>query len=161
MRKAGAGRIVPIKVFRDGKEQVLSITVGRLQDSPQAGPDPAKDESAMPGVPKQEADGPAPTLGELLGFDLAPVDAVRRKTFGLPETLAGLVVTEVTPGTDAYAKGVLAGWVVNEINQKRVASLNDVQRIVDSAREAGRPAVLLKVTDAAGNGRFIAVRLTG
>ena len=159
--EAGAGRIVPIKVFRDGKEQVLSITVGRLQDSPQAGPDPAKDESAMPGVPKQEADGPAPTLGELLGFDLAPVDAVRRKTFGLPETLAGLVVTEVTPGTDAYAKGVLAGWVVNEINQKRVASLNDVQRIVDSAREAGRPAVLLKVTDAAGNGRFIAVRLTG
>jgi len=32
---------------------------------------------------------------------------------------------------------------------------------VNAAKEAGRPAVLFKVTDATGSNRFIAVRLAG
>ena len=65
----------------------------------------------------------------------------------------------MTPGTDAERKGLLAGLVISEVNQRRVETVEDVGEIVGAAKEAGRPAVLFKVTDPAGSSRFVAVRL--
>ena len=76
-----------------------------------------------------------------------------------PGRADGVVVTEVAGGSDADRKGVIPGLVVTEVNQKQVATVDELNSLVDEAREAGRPAVLFKVTDPAGTSRFIAVRL--
>jgi serine protease Do len=68
-------------------------------------------------------------------------------------------VTAVNDGSDASRKGMLPGLVITEVNQKGVATVADVTEMVGAAKEAGRPAVLFKVTDPTGASRFIAVRL--
>jgi hypothetical protein len=50
---------------------------------------------------------------------------------------------------------------VASVNGQLVAKTADVQAVVDAARKAGRTAVLLRVVDPAGAGRFIGVKFTG
>ena len=77
----------------------------------------------------------------------------------MPAGVDGVVVTTVTPGSDAEEKGILPGFVISEVNQQVVETVADVTELVGQAREAGRPAVLFKVTNPTGPSRFIAVRL--
>ena len=56
-------------------------------------------------------------------------------------------------------KGLLTGLVISEVNQQKVTTVAEVTEKVSAAKEAGRPAVLFKVTDPAGASRFIAVKL--
>ncbi|MDB5562586.1 MAG: HtrA protease/chaperone protein, partial [Hyphomicrobiales bacterium] len=53
----------------------------------------------------------------------------------------------------------LAGLVISEVNEQKIATVADVTGIVSGAKAAGRPAVLFKVTDPTGSVRFIAVKL--
>lgn len=116
--------------------------------------------TARPAPTSPPATG-TPTLGQELGFEIAPIDAVKRKAYALADTVDGLVITSVRDGSDAYQKGFVAGFVVTRVNQRKVTTVADVQAIVDMARQAGRPAVLFKIVDPSGDGRFIAVRLAG
>ena len=108
-----------------------------------------------------ETAGPPPGLKEMLGLDLGPLDAAARKQFAIGEGAKGVVITEVTPGSDAERQGLITGLVISEVNQRKVASVDEVTSMVDAAKEAGRPAVLFKVTDPTGSSRFIAVKLAG
>jgi serine protease Do len=51
------------------------------------------------------------------------------------------------------------GLVISEVNQQKIETVADVTSLVGAAKEAGRPAVLFKVTDASGASRFLAVRI--
>jgi serine protease Do len=65
----------------------------------------------------------------------------------------------VKGGSDADQKGFIAGLIVTEVNQKEVGTVDELTELVGQAKEAGRPAILFKVTDPTGSSRFIAVRL--
>ncbi len=154
------GKAVSVKLLRGGEERTFEIKLGRLEVGekivaeaapPKATPAPEPDIDEPP--------GPAPGVKELLGFDIAPVDEASRKEFAIEGELDGVVVTSVEPGSDASQKGFLPGLVINEVNQKKIATVADVTGIVSSAKENGRPAVLFKVTDPTGASRFIAVRM--
>ena len=69
------------------------------------------------------------------------------------------VITEVVEGSDAARQGLLSGLVISEVNQQPVTTVAELTERVDAAKEAGRPAVLFKVTDPAGTSRFVAVKL--
>jgi serine protease Do len=155
--ETAVGAAVPVKILRDGTETTLTITLGRLEVGEQL-----MAEAAGPVEPAEDPDepvGPAPGLSDLLGIDIAPLDSATRSAYGLDEQLQGVVVTGVKEGTDALQKGLLPGQVIVEVNQRRVSTVADVTDLVGAAKEAGRPAVLFKVTDATGGSRFIAVRL--
>ena len=158
--ETAVGKPAPLKVVRDGKEQTLTVTLGELQDDQVA---QAPKNNATPPLPNPPTDETAgtPTLGDMLGFDIAPIDELNRKTYALSATVDGLVITAVKTGTDAYAKGLLSGFVVIEINQHKVKSVADVKSLIDAAKEAGRAAILLKVIDPTGGGRYIGVKLAG
>jgi serine protease Do len=102
---------------------------------------------------------PAPDFDDLVGFEIAPLDNANRDEFAIAEGVEGVVVTTVTDGSDAYEKGFLPGLVIIEVNQKKVQTVDEVSRLVSEAKEAGRPAVLFKITDPTGASRFIAVKL--
>jgi serine protease Do len=128
----------------------------------------ADDEPRAPRVASAEpspaaakpASGPR-TLSDSVGFDIAPLDAIKRQAFALPDDAAGLVVTSVRAGSDAYRKGFIAGFLLTAVNQQPVGSVDDVKALVAEAEKAGRPAVLFTVTDPTGVDHFIAVKFAG
>lgn len=153
------GKAVPLLVLRDGSEQTLDITLGRLEVGEALIADLAATAPVPPDAPIVEPVGPAPGIDVLLGFDIAPLDEAARDEFGVPAGVEGVLVKTVTPGSDAEEKGILPGLVISEVNQQEVGTVADITEMVGAAREAGRPAVLFKVTNPAGSSRFIAVRL--
>lgn len=162
--ETAVGKAVPVKLLRDGAEVTIDITLGRLELGEQliAGVTP-EPETPAPAAPAPEAEVevvPAPEgLTELVGFDVAQIDEARRNEFDIAAGADGIVVTTVRSGSDAQAKGFIPGLIVTEVNQHQIGSVDELNQLVAEAREAGRPAVLFKVTDPAGTSRFIAVRL--
>lgn len=154
------GKKVPVTVLRNGAELTVEITLGRLEAGEQllANAEQQVLEDLMPTEP-EEPIGPPPGLTDLVGFDLAAIDAQTRKEFGLSPSAEGIVVTKVTEGSDAAEKGFIPGQIIVEVNQKKVASVDEVTLAVGQAKEAGRPAVLFKVADQTGTEHFVAVRL--
>jgi serine protease Do len=158
--ETAVGKAVPVKVLRNGAETVIDITLGRLEVGEQMIADAAAD-VVTPVEPEvvEEPTPPALGLHDLVGFDIAPLDPARRTEFAIADGVEGVVVTDVTDGSDAYDKGFLPGLVIVEVNQQTIASVDEVNELVGNAKEAGRPAVLFKVTDPTGASRFIAVKL--
>ena len=153
--ETSVGKLVPVKVLRDGSELTLAVTLGRLKDGD------SKTVRASQSTAAPKATPPGATLGDLLGFQLEPIDGARRKTYALPDSAYGLVITSVKAGSDADMSGLTPGLIVASVNGQLVAKTADVQAVVDAARKAGRTAVLLRVVDPAGAGRFIGVKFTG
>jgi serine protease Do len=157
--ETAVGKAVPVRVLRDGVETTLDITLGRLELGEQL----IAGNRALPDVLTPEAtsvDEPAPAgLSDIVGFDVAPLDEARRSEFGIAPGENGIVVTAVRDGSDADQKGFIPGLLVTEVNQRQIADVSELSQMVDEAQEAGRPAILFKVTDPAGSSRFIAVRL--
>jgi len=157
------GKAVPVKILRNGGEQTLSITLGRLELGEQliaknnapatTAPAPATEPTAT------EEETPALGLPDLVGFDVALLDEDKRAEFGIAPEEDGIVVTSVKSGSDADQKGFIPGLLVTEVNQKEIGTVDELSELVGQAKEAGRPAVLFKVIDPTGTSRFIAVRL--
>jgi serine protease Do len=156
--ETAVGQKVRVLLLREGKEVGVDVTLGRLETGPQQTA-AATSEPSTPGPDVDEPVGPPPGLKDMLGIDLGPIDDAARGTYDLGTGIGGIVITEVTKGSDAEKQGLVAGLVVSEVNQQKVETVADVTEKVNAAKEAGRPAVLLKVTDGAGNSRFVAVRL--
>ena len=158
------GKAVPVKILRNGAEQTLSITLGRLELGEQliaknnapatSAPAPAPEPTAT------EEEAPPPGLPDLVGFDVALLDEQKRAEFGIAPEEDGIVVTSVKSGSDADQKGFIPGLLVTEVNQKEIGTVDELSELVAEAKEAGRPAVLFKVIDPTGTSRFIAVRLS-
>lgn len=161
--ETAVGKEVSVMVLRNGQEETLDITLGRLEVGEQLIADAQQQAQEQLAPPAADAEdepiGPPPGLPELVGFDLAPIDAERREEFGLGASVQGVVVTTVASGSDAEEKGFIPGQVIVEVNQKAVATVDEVTAAVGAAKEAGRPAVLFKVSDQTGAERFVAVRL--
>jgi serine protease Do len=159
--ETAVGKAVPVKVLRDGKQLDFDITLGRLEVGEQLianrGQTPVE-EAPAPEAPAELE--PAPEgLRDLVGFDVAPLDEDRRAEFGIAPEADGIVVTDVKGGSDADHKGFIPGLIVTEVNQRQIATVDELNELVGAAREAGRPAVLFKVQDPTGASRFIAIRL--
>jgi serine protease Do len=144
------GKPVAIEIERGGTTQTVKLTVAELKGDNKPPAAPAS--SGAVGAPPAAA-----SLNDLVGFALAPIDAVKRRLYGLPNGRDGLVVTSVKAGSDAYGQGLIAGVVVSEINEQPVRSVASALALVRAARQAGRPAVLFRVVDSSGS-RYLAVR---
>lgn len=144
-----------VKVLRGGTEMSFDITLGRLEDSEKVALGPA-----LPVEPEPELNDTAELdLSDLVGMDIDELTDEGRKEFGINSDVAGVLVSKVEGGSDAQDKGIVAGMIIQEVNQKAISGVGEMADLVREAREAGRPAVLFKLADAAGINRFIAVRL--
>ena len=153
------GEKIKIKVLRDGEEMTLDITLGRLEEGEKIIAAARQPEVATPDPSAEPPAGVAPGLKEMLGLDVGPIDQQARDAFAIGQDAEGLVITEVVEGSDAARQGLLSGLVISEVNQQPVTTVAELTERVDAAKEAGRPAVLFKVTDPAGTSRFVAVKL--
>ncbi len=157
--ETAVGQTVKVLVLREGKEVTLDITLGRLEEGEQIIAAAQQPDVKLPDPQGDAPAGVTPGLKELLGLDVGPIDKQARDAFAIGEAAEGLVILDVIEGSDAARQGLLSGLVISEVNQQRVTTVAELTEKVDAAKEAGRPAVLFKVTDPAGTSRFVAIKL--
>ncbi|MFV0295354.1 MAG: Do family serine endopeptidase [Hyphomicrobiaceae bacterium] len=144
--RMAVGKDVDVEVLRDGKRQVLKIVLGRLDEG---------DKDKAVDKPENAADA-----AMHLGMKMAPLDDKLRKTYAIDAKVStGMVVTEVAPKSAAERKGIRAGDVIVEVAQDPVKTNADVAKAIAKVRKAGRRAILLRVENAKGQMRFVAVPL--
>ena len=154
------GKEVEIEVSRKGQRRALRVTIGRLVE--EAKPAPKTGVRVAPksrGKGRDKDGSVAPRPDRLLaGLLLAPLTEELRARHGLGRDVKGVVVIEVDPKSPAAASSVKVGDVIVEVAREAVNSIEDVERAVEGAlARSARRNVLLRLADAKGDLRFVAV----
>jgi serine protease Do len=144
------GKEVAVVIIRKGKEETLTVKLGRLEDT---------DKQAALTKPESEPPSPPPVVKRTLGIDLANLSDELRKKFKIRDTVKGIVILNIEPNSPAADKRLNAGDVIVEIAQEAVQSADDFQTKVDRLRKEKRPSALLLVAGADGELRFVALSL--
>jgi len=101
------GKEVPVKILRDGKEQVLKVQLSERKET------------------EQEAKGPTPETDEL-GIRAADLNPETARRFGIDENEKGVLVAGVKPGSKADLSGLQQGDIVKEVNRVPIQSVKEM-----------------------------------
>jgi serine protease Do len=129
---------VPVVVFRNGKKQEFFVVVGKLK-----GDDPA---AAVTGGNESEK----------LGITVQELTSELASRLNIKDSKAGLVITEVKPGSSAEEVGTLAGSIIVEINGHRPDSLEKYSAVVSRIKKGDVVRLLLKRPD--GSVYYVAMK---
>jgi len=141
------GKSVDVELLRKGQVMGLTVVVGRLSEDEDGEDAPKTDVEPAPDTDRED----------LLGLSLSPLTDELRKRYRIKRSVAGVVVVEVDPKSPAAQKGVKPGDVIVEVTQEKVRRPQDVKARLLAVKKSGRPSVLLLLSDARGELRFIAV----
>jgi len=140
-----AGRAAQLTVWRDGRAQTLSATLGKAEERHDKwmGATPGAFAFRMPEV--QIPEMPSMDLGEgmgmvmagrpRLGIDAEDIGGQLGSFFGAPEG-EGILVRSVNSGSPAEKAGMKAGDVITSFNGERVRSLGDLRQKLGSQNDA-------------------------
>jgi serine protease Do len=134
-----AGSRNKFKVIREGKEQIIQVTVRERNDTAlrQANLDPKR-----AGMSKPKA---GPDDVKVVGGTLRPVTAAEAPKFDLVAPGTGLMVISVEP-RGVWAKvEINAGDVILEINNKAVKTPKDYDDAIATAKAAGKKDIIARV----------------
>ena len=144
------GKDVTVGIVRDAKPQDVTVHIARLEDSDKK---PADDTKGNPDVP------PPTAVQAALGMQLSQLTDEIRKKFNVKDTVKGVAVTGIDPGSPASDKGLKAGDVIVEINQEAVAAPADIALKVKALKDGGKRSALLLVANGQGEVRFVALNV--
>ncbi|NYZ11693.1 DegQ family serine endoprotease [Azospirillum sp. RWY-5-1] len=146
------GKSVPLELLRNGDNQTLTVTVGRLE--------PEQQVAAGSSGPTTGAPPTAPQTSRTLGLSLSPLTPELRETFAIGPETQGVVITEVDGDSAASNRGIDAGDVIVEAGQQPVGDPEQVQERVEEAKREGRRSVLMLI-DRQGELRYVPVPVEG
>jgi serine protease Do len=140
-----AGRAAQLTVWRDGRAQTLSATLGKAEElhNRWMGATPGSFAFRMPEVDIPEMP-PMDLGGEMgmlaggrprLGIDAEDIGGQLGSFFGAPDG-EGILVRNVNSGSPAERAGLRAGDVITSFNGERVRSLGDLRQKLSSQNEA-------------------------
>ncbi len=115
------GEKIEIKVIRDGKEKIITVTLGE-----------------RPSDEEQEASAAS---GKDLGINITTITPRLARRYGF-QTEEGVLITNVRQFSEAYRKGLRAGDIILEANRKKVKTDRDFRNIVNKL-DSGDTLVLL------------------
>lgn len=131
------GAKVELTYLRGGKTDTATVELGVLPNDTKVG----------------STDRGSSTNGQpRLGLSLAPASEVGAGS-------EGVAVMEVDPEGPAAAKGIEQGDIILDVAGSSVSQPSEVAERVRSAESSGRKAVLMRVKNAKGITRFVAVAL--
>jgi serine protease Do len=141
------GKEVDVVVIRKGEEQTRKVTLGRLEDS----------EKLVPAAVKTPEPAEKPVTQKALGLDLANLSKDLRSRYKIKESVKGVIITNVDGTSDAAEKRLSPGEVIVEVAQEAVSNAADVKKRVEQLKKDGKKSVLLLVSNADGELRFVAL----
>ena len=137
------GKSVDIEYIRKGQRRTAKVMVARLADEEAA--------LAEPSVPGRNEER------KLMGLKLVPLDDPLRKKFGLKDTVKGVVITEVDPQGPASQRDLKVGDVIVEAQDEAVTTVQEIVERIEKVRKSGRKQILLRIENAKGEFRSVAV----
>jgi len=136
IREIPAGRTVQLTVWRDGRAQLISVTLGKSEDAQRSWSQAAPGAFAfrmpempvLPEIPEFNFDSGTLAMSPRprLGIDAEDLGGQLGTFFGAPEG-EGVLVREVTSGSAAEKAGLKAGDVIISLNGERMRSLGDLR----------------------------------
>lgn len=123
------GDTAELVIWRDGKEQKLTLEVGEMPS----------DQQVASAEPADKVDQPR------LGLALAPLTDEARSELNLSEDVEGAVVKQVVSGSPAEAKGIERGDVIVAVGEQKVDGPQPVIEAVGKAAKDGAKSVTLLV----------------
>ncbi len=140
--QAQIGSTASLTVIRQGREQQLTIQMGRLPSQQDAANQPAGSNPGGESAPK-------------LGVTVSPLDNNARQQLGLASNVTGALVTNVDPNGAAAHAGLAAGDVIERVGNNPVTN----GRSLASALGGTRNDTALLLIDRGGQQHFLAVPL--
>lgn len=141
------GDVVKLKIFRDGNTIEKDVTLK-----------PRKDDDNLAALNKnQEKENKSETTSKSiksLGLTVSELDS---KSKGKLNVNSGVVVTKVDRYSEAFMRGIQEGFVIIEANKQKVSNVSDLSDAISGKKEGD--TVLLKVLDATGQERIIAMKM--
>ncbi len=136
-----AGRSIQLTVWRDGRSQTLSATLGKSEERRHAMkmvmPEPgtfAFRMPEMPEIPSMEWNGSRFMGGQpRLGIDAEDLSGQLGAFFGAPEG-EGILVRDVSSGSAAEKAGVKAGDVITSLNGERIRTVGELREKLSAKR---------------------------
>ena len=129
------GAMVAVKVLREGTARDFSVRLAELPT-----------EQA-----KVEKNSES-TEGAMEGVSVENLNARTARELGLPAISAGVVVTEVDPGSRAANSGLKRGDLIQEVNHQAVKNTSDFERALGSSKDE-----TLLLVNRQGSTRYLAV----
>jgi serine protease Do len=122
-----AGQTATLKVWRDGHERDVAVTIGTQ----------AAEKTAAAAEQGE---------GQRVGMALAPLSRDVREQLGLGPSAHGVVVAKVVPGSRADESGIQAGDLIQRIGNEAVTSPGEAAAQIHRAEHDKKQAVPLLVT---------------
>src|SRR6202047_3574542 len=142
------GKEVDVVIIRKGEEQTRKVTLAGLEDN----------DKAVQAAPKtKEEPAEKPVTQKALGLDLATLSKDLRTRYKIKDSVKGVIITNVDGTSDAADKRLSPGEVIVEVAQEAVSNAADVKKRVDQLKKDGKKSVLLLVSNADGELRFVAL----
>src|ERR1700694_5447209 len=141
------GKEVDVVIIRKGAEETRKVTLGRLEDT-----DKAVQASTKTPEPVEK-----PVTQKALGLDLATLSKDLRTRYKVKDSVKGVIITNVDGTSDAAEKRLSPGEAIVEVAQEAVSNAADVKKRVDQLKKDGKKSVLLLVSNADGELRFVAL----
>ena len=138
-----AGRTIQLTVWRDGRTQTISATLGKSEERRHAmkmvAPTPGTFSfrmPEMPEIPSMEWNGNMVFGGgqPRLGIDAEDLSGQLAAFFGAPDG-EGILVRDVNSGSPAEKAGVKAGDVITSLNGERIRSVGELREKLSAKRE--------------------------
>jgi serine protease Do len=142
------GKEVDVVIIRKGAEETRKVTLGRLEDN---------DKAVQMAAKTKEEPAEKPVTQKALGLDLATLSKDLRTRYKIKDSIKGVVITSVDGASDAAEKRLSAGEVIVEVAQEAVSNAADIKKRVDQLKKDGKKSILLLVSNADGELRFVAL----
>ena len=141
------GKIVEVKVWRNKKEIIKKIKLGRLETS-----EDFKEE-------KKEAEIETPEISEIksLKIIVRPLNQKDIKQRKLPNQTTGLVITNI--GKNSPINYLNIGDIIIEAQKKRIRSVKDLESIVSGVLKSNQKTILIVIYNNQNQRRYIGVKL--
>lgn len=135
-----SGKTVPITFWHKNASKTVQITIKELDEKAEEAQDDEDDNSYS----KKES---VEHGGEnMLGINIAPLNAQLRAKFHIDDKQNGIVVLDVENNSEAAKRGLQRGDIITDVNNEPVKSVADMKSDFDKARKAGRKFALLKIS---------------
>jgi serine protease Do len=142
IREIPAGRVAQLKVWRDGREQTMNITLGRSEmhhgNTFVAPAEPGSFAFQMPEIPDMGQvfpGGPLFASRTRLGIDAENLDGEFGNYFGAPDG-EGILVRGVFPDSPAAKAGLKVGDVITSVNGERIRSIGELRaKMADQSQQ--------------------------
>lgn len=123
---AKAGSNIKVKIIREGKEKILSITIGERPENLQA----KKWGRPTPVSPDHN--------NKDLGFSVVDANTQIRQQFGIESDVDRPVIVDVVSGSKAAKGGLLPGDVILDVNRKETKKASDVTKEIKKGKNTFR-----------------------